>query len=123
MTKRRILPAIMAGGVGERLWPLSTEAHPKQFRSFASGDGGTLYQNTLARLSGERGQLSFTAPLLLCNARHRAQAEAQARAIGVTPAALALEPIGRNTAAAAVIAAALAQELEPGALVLLAPAD
>jgi mannose-1-phosphate guanylyltransferase/mannose-6-phosphate isomerase len=121
MTKVRIIPAILSGGSGERLWPLSTGARPKQFRAFTGVH--TLFQDTAERLRGAHGTLEFSAPIVLCNALHQTLASQQLQEIGARPALLVLEPIGRNTAAAAVIAAALAKEIEPGALVLLAPAD
>jgi mannose-1-phosphate guanylyltransferase/mannose-6-phosphate isomerase len=67
--------------------------------------------------------LAFLRPIILCNSRHIELIDAQLAAIGVAPNAIVVEPFGRNTAAAAVVAAALAAELEPGACVLLAPAD
>jgi mannose-1-phosphate guanylyltransferase/mannose-6-phosphate isomerase len=119
----RIVPAIMAGGAGERLWPVSTDAHPKQFRALVDAQGATLFQSALERMRGLHGDVEFGTPIVVCNVRHGALALEQARAMGIEPAAIVLEPIGRNTAAVAVIAAALATEISPGALVLLAPAD
>ncbi len=117
--KHRIIPAIMSGGAGTRLWPLSTEAAPKQFH--AIGTEAPLFVETLRRVSGEAGALSFAPPLVLANARH---AELVRTHLGaVTPIAIVLEPMARNTAAVAAIAAALAAAAEPDALLLLLPAD
>lgn len=118
----KIVPAILSGGAGTRLWPVSTDARPKQFHSFGAGEH-SLLQDTIARVRGKVGDWSFTDPIILGSQAHAELIEAQLAAIGVTPRAIVLEPMGRNTAATAVIAAALAQELEPGALVLLLPAD
>ncbi|MBL8549428.1 MAG: mannose-1-phosphate guanylyltransferase/mannose-6-phosphate isomerase [Hyphomonadaceae bacterium] len=123
---KRILPAIMSGGSGERLWPESTEAHPKQFRALVGKR--TLFQEAAARMSGRRqtkdlGELEFLPPLVLCHERHAELALAQLAELGIEPAALALEPEGRNTAAVGALAAALGRELAPDALVLLSPAD
>ncbi|WP_395645258.1 mannose-1-phosphate guanylyltransferase [Terricaulis sp.] len=121
MTKHRIIPAIMSGGAGTRLWPASTGARPKQFHALAGPN--TLIQDTVQRLHGEPGALSFAPPMILGNASHLDLVREQLAAIGTAPAAIVLEPAARNTAAAGAVAAALAQAIEPGALVLLVPAD
>lgn len=115
----RIIPAIMSGGAGTRLWPLSTEAHPKQFHALA-GDA-SLFAQTVARVSGETGALSFAPPIVLCNARHAVLVRDHlgGREVG----ALVFEPVPRNTAAVAAIAAAVAAQLDEDALVLLLPSD
>lgn len=119
--KHRIIPAIMSGGAGTRLWPASTAAKPKQFHAL-SGER-TLIQETALRVSGEHGALSFAPPIVLANAAHADLAETQLAEIGRPAAALVLEPLARNTAALGALAAAVAKELEPGALVLLLAAD
>lgn len=118
----RIIPAIMSGGAGARLWPVSTEARPKQFHTL-SGQAGSLFTETARRIRGKSGSLSFAPPLVLCNERHTDLVREHLAAVGVTPAALVLEPAPRNTAAVGAIAAALAAEIDPDALVLLLPAD
>ena len=115
--KHRIIPAILSGGAGTRLWPASSPAKPKQFHALASAD--SLLADTLARVRGQTEALSFTAPIVIASASHAELVAAQAGA-GAT---IVLEPCARNTAAAAAVAAALALEQEPAALVLLAPAD
>lgn len=117
MQTYRIIPAIMSGGAGTRLWPASTEARPKQFH--ALGGAETMIAATAARVSGEAGALSFAPPLVLCNERH---ADLVRESIAA-PAAIVFEPAPRNTAAVGAIAAALGAELDPNALVLLLPAD
>jgi mannose-1-phosphate guanylyltransferase / mannose-6-phosphate isomerase len=119
--KHRIIPAIMSGGSGTRLWPSSTESKPKQFHAL-KGDQSLIAQTTL-RVCGETEALSFFPPIILCNALHDALAAGQLAEIDCAPAAIVLEPMGRNTAATAAVAAALASELAPDALVLLLPAD
>lgn len=119
--KHRIIPAIMSGGSGSRLWPTSTEQRPKQFH--ALGGRGTLIAETVQRVCGEAAALSFAPPIIICNLQHSELVAEQMAEIGAAPAAIVLEPFGRNTAAAAVVAAALAAKLDPGALVLLLPAD
>lgn len=115
-----VLPVIMSGGAGTRLWPISTDQRPKQFHAFASDR--TLLQETVARVSGE-GPVRFLPPVVIGNAGHREAVLRQLAEIGVAPSAILLEPVARNTAAVAAVAAELARNLHPGALVLLLPAD
>lgn len=117
----KILPAIMSGGAGSRLWPESTDARPKQFLSLNAQR--TLFQQTAARVTGAAGDLAFLPPIVLCNARHGDLVDAQLAEIGLAASAIVLEPAGRNTAATGAVAAALAREIAPDALVLLLPAD
>ncbi|WP_254063066.1 mannose-1-phosphate guanylyltransferase [Caulobacter sp. S45] len=123
-TPMRIVPVIMSGGSGTRLWPLSTDARPKQFHPL--GGAATMIQATALRFSPESGLemgLSFLPPIIICNRAHEALARDHLKAIGVEPLAVVLEPFGRNTAAVAAMAAKLVQELCPGALAVLLPAD
>jgi mannose-1-phosphate guanylyltransferase/mannose-6-phosphate isomerase len=115
----RIIPAIMSGGAGTRLWPLSTEAHPKQFHALAGAD--SLFTRTVRRVSGHAGDLSFAGPIVLCNARHASLVREHLE--GVAPTALVFEPAPRNTAAVGAIAAAIGAEADPDALILLLPSD
>ncbi len=115
-----IVPVIMSGGAGTRLWPLSTETTPKQFHRLA-GDK-TMIQETVLRV-GDRPDLQFADPILICNRRHVTDAKDQLAAVGVRPSLIVAEPFGRNTAAVALIAATLAADQRPGASVLLQPAD
>ncbi len=116
----KILPVIMSGGSGTRLWPLSTEDRPKQFHALASEL--SMIQDTALRF-GDHDRIDFFGPLVICNLRHGEVAREQLDALGVPPAAIIMEPFGRNTAAVAVIAADWAATHHPGALVLLLPAD
>lgn len=116
MAKEKILPAVMSGGAGSRLWPLSRAEKPKQFHALAGAD--SLLGDTLRRFSGAR----FAPPLIICSAQHRAAALGAAAGAGYGSAAFILEPEGRNTAPAAVFAALHGREAG-SALVLLAPAD
>jgi mannose-1-phosphate guanylyltransferase/mannose-1-phosphate guanylyltransferase/mannose-6-phosphate isomerase len=96
----KIHPVILSGGAGTRLWPLSRELFPKQLLPLAGPD--SLLQDTALRAQGE----GFAAPVIVCNAEHRFAIAEQLRQAGIAPAALLLEPIGRNTAAAVAAAAA-----------------
>ena len=94
-----ILPIIMAGGSGSRLWPLSRELYPKQFLT-VSGKLSML-QQTVARLTG----IEHHAPLFICNEEHRFIAAEQIRLGGFDHSGIILEPVGRNTAPAIALAA------------------
>jgi mannose-1-phosphate guanylyltransferase/mannose-6-phosphate isomerase len=116
-----IIPAIMSGGAGTRLWPLSTEARPKQFSALGGAD--SLFAATVKRVSGSAGGIAFAPPMVLCNAAHAEHVRAGLEEAGAKAAAIVFEPEARNTAAVSVVAAALAAEIDPNALVLLLPAD
>jgi mannose-1-phosphate guanylyltransferase/mannose-6-phosphate isomerase len=115
----KVLPVIMSGGSGTRLWPLSTEDKPKQFHALASEL--SMIQDTAMRFHGDG--IEFLAPVVICNRRHGQLAKDQLNALGIEPAAVILEPFGRNTAAVGVVASAWAKDNAPGALALLLPAD
>lgn len=119
--KQRIIPAIMSGGAGTRLWPASTEARPKQFNAFA-GDV-TLFAETVTRVSGETDALVFAPPIILANVAHADLVREHLAEANASASATVLEPVGRNTAAVGAIAAAVAAQIDPDALVLLLPAD
>jgi mannose-1-phosphate guanylyltransferase/mannose-6-phosphate isomerase len=120
-----ILPVIMCGGAGSRLWPLSVETQPKPFHAFHSTL--SLFQDTVARISGTEPSdgeaITFLPPLIVCGQAHRKAVEDQLADIGVRAGAIILEPCGRNTAPVAAIAAEIAARRFPGAQVLLLAAD
>ena len=115
-----IIPTIMAGGAGSRLWPLSRDLYPKQFLKIAGDE--SMLQQTFSRLQGIEHQL----PLLICNEDHRFIAAEQMRLGGFEHSGIILEPGGRNTAPAIALAALKALEqvagsdIEPILLVLAA---
>ena len=118
MTSPRILPVLLAGGSGTRLWPLSREQYPKQFLSLV--DERSLFQNTALRAALVPGILP---PLVICGDQHRFLAAEQLRQVGIE-GSIILEPEGRNTAPAAAVAALFAQEkYGPETLVFLMAAD
>lgn len=118
MTKTiRIRPVVMSGGAGTRLWPLSREGRPKQF--LALGGARSLFQEALLRVAGP----PFLPPAAIGASRHAALIAEQAADAGAALAAVIAEPAPRNTAAVAAIAALWSARDEPGALVLLMPAD
>jgi len=114
---RKVLPFILCGGAGTRLWPLSREAYPKQFHRLTGPE--TLFQQTCRRLSGPL----FGDLFVLSNYRHRFLVAEQLEEIGLPAKNIVLEPVSRNTAPAACIAALIASRADADALVLLAPSD
>jgi mannose-1-phosphate guanylyltransferase / mannose-6-phosphate isomerase len=117
-----IQPVIMAGGNGTRLWPLSRAGFPKQFLSLGSDD--SLFQQAVARLMGlADGDIAVEAPLIVGNAEHRFLALEQLREKRVDPAAVILEPVGRNTAPALTLAALAACEGGADPVLVVSPAD
>jgi mannose-1-phosphate guanylyltransferase/mannose-6-phosphate isomerase len=117
-----IQPVIMAGGSGTRLWPLSRAGFPKQFLSLGSDD--SLFQQAVARLMGlGTADIAVEAPLIVGNAEHRFLALEQLREKGVEPAAVILEPVGRNTAPALTLAALAAIEKGGDPVLVVSPAD
>jgi len=118
MTKdQRIHPVILSGGSGTRLWPLSRAALPKQL--LALHGSRTMIQETVLRAALP----GAAAPLILCSEAHCFLVAEQMLEIGVKPQAIVLEPMGRNTAPAAAVAALLAGEGEPEAVIVLLPSD
>lgn len=113
-----IIPVILTGGFGTRLWPFSRELYPKQLLPLV--DSKTMLQNTVMRFSG---LADVGDPLVICNANHRFEVAEQLRAIGVRPAMIVLEPCGRNTAPATVVSAFAALSIASDPVLLIAPAD
>jgi len=97
---KHLVPVILSGGSGSRLWPLSRALRPKQFLEIT--DELTLFQLTLSRLKGLAEPLS---PIVVANDDHRFLVAEQCKAQGVYPKALILEPCARNTAPAIAVAA------------------
>lgn len=110
-----IVPVILSGGSGTRLWPMSTPAMPKQMLALTAEE--TMLQLTARRAQGER----FAAPIVVANAQHADLVEAQLAAASASADALILEPIGRNTAPAIALAAIAAGSGD--APLLIMPSD
>jgi mannose-1-phosphate guanylyltransferase/mannose-6-phosphate isomerase len=115
-----LVPVILCGGTGTRLWPLSRATYPKQYWALAGDGQDTLLQQTHQRLEGIA---ALQPPLLICNEDHRFIVAEQMRQIGVEPAAILLEPIGRNTAPAVAVAALQATAHGDDPLLLVLAAD
>ncbi len=117
MTAVTIHPVILSGGGGTRLWPLSRAALPKQLIALTGET--SLLQETMARVQGA----PFAAPLVIGNQETRFLVAEQLREAGIAPVEMVLEPVGRNTAPAALVAALLLGEDNGDALILLLPSD
>ena len=111
-----IIPIILSGGAGTRLWPLSWGDHPKQFLSLISDK--TMIQETLLRLKG----LDITAPIVSCGVDHRFLVAQQLGELGVKPTIL-LEPMAKNTAPAIAAACCAAMKQDKDAVVVVLPSD
>ena len=112
-----MIPVILSGGSGTRLWPLSRQAYPKQFLALAGEE--TMLQATWQRVA----ELASAAPLVVANEDHRFMVAEQLRQVGCTPAAIVLEPVGRNTAPAIAVAALQATADGADPLLLVLPSD
>ena len=111
-----IVPVIMAGGSGTRLWPLSRMLHPKQFIKLIGET--TLFQEAVLRLSQSIGD-----PLVICNEEHRFLAAEQLRQINRSATSIILEPIGKNTAPAIALAALKSIKSNENVILLVLSAD
>ena len=114
-TTTTIIPVILSGGSGTRLWPMSTPETPKQLLSLTADE--TMLQLTAARAIGD----GFAPQIVVANVRHAAMIEAQMAAIGAPLDALILEPMGRNSAPAIALAALAARD--PAAPLLVMSSD
>lgn len=116
----QMIPIIMSGGSGSRLWPQSRSLYPKQFLPLVNQQ--TMLQNTISRLDGIG---SVAAPLVVANEEHRFLVAEQIREMGRQASAIVLEPVGRNTAPAVALAALKALSLQEGEdpLLLVLAAD
>ncbi len=112
-----MIPVILSGGSGTRLWPLSRKMYPKQFLSLLHDE--TMLQKTLHRLDG----LDHLAPTVVCNNEHRFIVAEQARQVGIEDLSIILEPFGKNTAPAIAVAAIHAVQLGGNPVLLVLSAD
>lgn len=114
---QRIVPVILCGGTGTRLWPLSRESYPKQFLPLLGER--TMLQETALRAAGQ----GFAAPIAVCNEAHRFLVAEQLRGVAVAEPRILLEPVARNSAPAIAAAALLAHEAAPDAVCWIMAAD
>ena len=114
----KVIPVILCGGAGTRLWPLSRELYPKQLLALVNDY--SLLQNTVTRCAGHP---DVTAPMLVCNEEHRFLVAEQLREIEVEASRIILEPEGRNTAPAVALAAHEAMKTDDDAILVVLPSD
>ena len=117
MSFSSVIPVILSGGSGTRLWPVSRESFPKQLWPLVSDR--TLLQETVLRAHGD----GFASPIIVANHEHRFLIAEQLRAAGVSAPRILLEPVGRNSAPAIAAAAVLVAEQDPDAVLWLLAAD
>jgi len=116
-TASAIVPVILSGGSGTRLWPLSRETYPKQFWPLVNRH--TMLAATAMRASGP----GFAPPVVVCNEAHRFMVAEQLRDAKLPTPRILLEPVGRNSAPAVATAALLAEETAQGSVLWIMPAD
>ena len=119
-SKIDLIPIILSGGIGSRLWPLSRSSFPKQYLRLNEDSENTLLQETYIRLKGLK---NLNDPIIVCNEEQRFIAAEQMRQINVEPIKILLEPFGKNTAPAITLAALIASEIENDPILLILSAD
>ncbi len=117
MTDQTVVPVILSGGSGSRLWPVSRESFPKQLWPLISKR--SMIQETALRAQGP----GFAPPVVVCNNEHRFLIAEQLRLAGIEAARIVLEPVGRNSAPAIAAAALLVSETDPNAVLWMMAAD
>ena len=119
MSLNVVVPVILCGGSGTRLWPLSRKSFPKQFLSITNKNK-SLLQSTHERINKLEG---LKEPILICNEEHRFLVAEQMREINIDPSIILLEPFGRNTAPAVTLAALKALQIEKDPTLLILSSD
>ncbi len=120
MRSRPIIPIILCGGSGTRLWPLSRDSFPKQYLNLSNNENKSLLQETQERIKNLDNIIS---PIIICNEEHRFIVAEQMREINTKPLSILLEPIGRNTAPAITLAALKATEIENDPILIALSSD
>ena len=118
--KSSVIPVILCGGSGTRLWPLSRESFPKQYINLGKDRDKSLLQKTQLRNLGIK---NIRNPILICNEEHRFIVAEQMREINTTPYSILLEPLGRNTAPAITLSAIKARQEEDDPYILVLSSD
>ena len=116
----KLLPIILCGGTGTRLWPLSRRSFPKQFLSFKNPKDSSFLQETTQRIKGVK---NLENPIIICNEEHRFIAAEQLRQINIKPSSIILEPSSQNTAPAITAAALRSVANGEDPILLILPSD
>ncbi|MCO7223818.1 mannose-1-phosphate guanylyltransferase/mannose-6-phosphate isomerase [Pleionea sp. CnH1-48] len=120
----KLIPVILSGGSGTRLWPVSRELFPKQLVKLV--DDQSLFQHTLKRIEYLRNHITdveFASPLVICNEQHRFLIAQQAQESNIDLSAIILEPLAKNTAPALTLAAQYIEQYMSDGIMLVLPAD
>ena len=120
MSNNFIIPVILCGGSGTRLWPLSRQSYPKQFITIKKEDRFSLLQNTIKRILTLK---NIKKPILVCNEEHRFIVAEQMRQLNIDDFIILLEPFGINTAPALTLSALKSLELEDDPTLLVLSSD
>ena len=120
ISQKTIVPVILAGGKGSRLWPISRKSFPKQLIEILNDDNYSLLQKTYKRVEELE---NISNPIIICNEEHRFIAGDQMKKVNTEPLSIILEPEGRNTAPAITIAALKALEHFDDPILLILSAD
>ena len=115
-----ILPIVLCGGTGTRLWPLSRESYPKQYLTISDDEPFSFVQKTVKRIESIS---NIECPIFVCNEEHRFLVAQQIKDIGIKPNAILLEPEGKNTAPAITVAAIKASQSSSDKVILVLPSD
>ena len=102
----KVIPVILCGGFGKRLWPLSNLNKPKQFLKIPSNSKMTLFQNTILRFKAKK----FTKPIIICSEVHKFLVSEQLSQINVKPLEIIIEPTSKNTSASVCLSLIIAKE-------------
>ena len=120
MIIKKIIPVILCGGSGSRLWPLSRMSYPKQYISLINGSKLSLLQQTVLRISSLK---NVDNPIFICNEEHRFLVAEQMREISITPSSILLEPISKNTCPAITLAALKAFDKKEESILIILSSD
>ncbi|MBO6972330.1 MAG: mannose-1-phosphate guanylyltransferase/mannose-6-phosphate isomerase [Prochlorococcus marinus CUG1434] len=120
LKKTKLIPVILCGGSGSRLWPLSRKSYPKQFLVLEGNSELTLLQSTLKRLESFK---NISEPIIICNEEHRFLVAEQCRLIDIVPEEIILEPVGKNTASAITLASLRALDINKDANLIVLSSD